>query len=196
MSDEPKGPSGLFSIPENVMTQKQPAKPSPAKEGKIIVFGLDSNWRPHAAWFPHNQGDQARTAAKQLRLNAIEVTNGIAADLVAKLPAGQIHAAGPAMVPPVREDLYEKVVATINLRGEAGQESGKPAAIDFPSTYWDAIKPGHVVLAQESLIGGWYEAVVVGRTGDKVTLRSRDYPGYPHFTVPVTAVALLNPTAS
>ena len=49
---------------------------------------------------------------------------------------------------------------------------------------------------QESLIGGWYELVVVGRTADKLTLRSRDYPGYPKFTVPVLTVALLNPTAS
>ena len=95
------------------------------------MFGLDSNWRPHAAWFPHTQADQARTAAKQLRLNVIEVANGTAADLVAKLPAGQIHAAGPAMVPPIREDLYEKVVATINPRGEAGQEPGDPIVTDF-----------------------------------------------------------------
>ena len=92
------------------------------------MFGLDSNWRPHAAWFPKAKADPARTAAKQLRLNVIEVTNGTAADLIAKLPAGQIHAAGPAMVPPVREDLYEKVVTTINPRGEAGKESGRANA--------------------------------------------------------------------
>ncbi len=100
------------------------------------------------------------------------------------------------MVPPVREDLYETVVATINPHGEAGQTPGEPNPIDFPSTYWDAIKPGHVVLAQDSLIEGWYEAIVVGRKGDKVTLRSRDYPGFPNFTVPVTAVALVSPAAS
>jgi hypothetical protein len=55
---------------------------------------------------------------------------------------------------------------------------------------------GLIVLAQDSLIDGWYEAIVVGRTGDKVTLRSRDYPGYPNFAVPVTAVALVGPAAS
>jgi hypothetical protein len=177
------------------MTQKSGTKPNSAAAGKVVVFGLDSNWRPHAAWFPHTLADQARTAAKQLRLNVIEVANGTAADLVAKLPAGQIHAAGPAMVPPVREDLYEKIVATINLRGEAGQDPGAPIVTDLPET-WAAIKPGHVVLAQDSLIQGWYEAIVVGRTGDKLTLRSRDYPGFPNFTVPVKAVALVGPAAS
>jgi hypothetical protein len=84
------------------MTQKQPAKPSSEPSGKLIVFGLDSSWRPHAAWFPKAKADPARAAARQLRLNVIEVTNGTAADLIAKLPAGQIHAAGPAMVPPAR----------------------------------------------------------------------------------------------
>ena len=177
------------------MTQKSGTKASAAAAGKVVVFGLDSNWRPHAAWFPHTQADQARTAAKQLRLNVIEVSNGIAADLVAKLPAGQIHAAGPAMVPPIREDLYETIVATINPHGEAGKESGEPTVTDLPET-WATIKPGHLVLAQDSLIQGWYEAIVVGRTGDKVTLRSRDYPGFPNFTVPVKAVALIGPATS
>jgi hypothetical protein len=178
------------------MTQKSVANPSSAAPGKVVVFGLDSNWRPHAASFPHTQAEPARAAAKQLRLNVIEVPNGTTADLIAKLPAGQIHAAGPAMVPPVREDLYEKIVSTINPRGEAGQEPGDPSPADFPRTYWDAITPGQLVLAQDSLIGGWYEAIVVGRTGDKLTLRSRDYPGYSKFTVPVTTVGLVNPTNS
>jgi len=177
------------------MTQKSGTKPNAAAAGKVVVFGLDSNWRPHAAWFSHTQADQARGAAKQLRLNVIVVANGTAAELVTKLPAGQIHAAGPAMVPPVREDLYEKVVATINPHGEAGQDPGAPVVTDLPET-WAAIKPGHLVLAQDSLVCGWYEAIVVGRTGDKVTLRSRDYPGFPNFTVPVKAVALVGPVAS
>ena len=178
------------------MTQKSAAKRNPEPSAKVVVFGLDSNWRPHAAWFPHAQAEPARAAAKQLRLNVIEVTNGTGADLVGKLPAGQIHATGPGIVPPIKEDLYENLVATINPRGEAGQDPGDPNGIDFPSTYWHAIKPGNVVLAQESLIGGWYEAVVVGRSGDKVTLRARDYPNYPKFTVPVMAVALMAPVGS
>jgi hypothetical protein len=177
------------------MTQKSVAAPTVVVSGKVVVFGLDSNWRPHAAWFPPTQTDQARAAAKQLRLNMIEVTNGTAADLVAKLPAGQIHAAGPAMVPPIREDLYERIIATFNPRGEAGKEPDAPILTDLPET-WAAIKPGHLVLAQDSLIDGWYEAIVVGRTGDKLTLRWRDYPGHPKFSVRATAVALVSPAAS
>ena len=177
------------------MTQKSGAMPNSNSSTKVVVFGLDSEWRPRAAWFPNTQADTARAAAKQLRLNIIEVTNSTPADLVAKLPPGQIHAAGPAMVPPVREDLYEKLVATINPRGEAGKEPGEPVATDFPAS-WDAIKPGHVVLTQDGLIDGWYEAIVVGRMGDRLTLRWRDYPGWPKVNVRTTAVALLNPVGS
>ena len=176
------------------MTEKPSAKPSSDASAKLVVFGVDNDGRPHAAWFPKGQADPARAAAKQLRLNLIEVTNGPAADLVGKLPPGRIHATGPGLVPPVREDLYEKLVATINPRGEAGREPGEPIGTDFPAS-WDTIKPGHLVLYQESLAEGWWEAIVVGRTGDKVTLRPRDYPGYPNFTMRVTEVALLNPKA-
>jgi hypothetical protein len=106
------------------MTQKSVTNPSAATAAKVVVFGVCNDDRPHAAWFPHTQAEPARAAAKQLRLNVIEVTNGTAADLIAKLPAGQIHAAGPAMVPPVREELYEQVVATINPRGKPGRNRG------------------------------------------------------------------------
>lgn len=177
------------------MTQKSVAKTSPTPSAKLVVFGLDSQWRPHAAWFPHSQAEAARTAAKQLRLNVTEVTNGTAADIVAKLPTGQIHATGPSMVPAVHPEVYEKLVATLNPRGEAGKEPGDPTLADLPES-WSAIKPGHLILAQDSLVDGWYEAIVVSRAGDKITYRWRDYPGHPKVTVKATAVALVCPTAS
>ena len=176
--------------------QKSVAKGKSEPDTKVVVFGVDGkNWRPHAAWFPQTEAGQAHAAAKQLRFNVIDVANGHAADVVGKLPAGQINAAGPGVVPPIREDLYEKIVATINSRGEAGQEPGEPIVTQLPET-WAAIKPGHLVLIQDSLIGGWYEAIVVGRTGDKLTLRWRDYPGWPKVNVRASAVALVSSVGS
>jgi hypothetical protein len=177
------------------MPQKSVQKPNGDAAAKVVVFGFGSDDRPHAAWFPQDQADQARTAAKQLRLNVIDVTNGTAADLLGKVPAGQIHAPGPGMVPPVREDLYEKLVTTLNPRGEAGLEPGEKGVTDMP-TSWDAIKPGHLVLFHESLSDGWWEAIVVSRSGDKATLRYRDFPSYSKFTARVADVALLNPAAT
>jgi len=175
------------------MTQ-QATKPSSDPSAKVVVFGVDNECRPHAAWFPKAEADRARTAAKQLRLNVIQV-NGAATDLVAKLPPGRINMSGPSMVPTVREDLYEKLVGTINPNGEAGKEPGEPTASDCPSS-WDAIKPGQVVLIHDSLVEGWWAGIVTARAGDKLTVRWRDYPGYPKETVPVTAVALVHPKAA
>ncbi|MGC2825618.1 MAG: hypothetical protein WA322_15485 [Pseudolabrys sp.] len=90
---------------------------------------------------------------------------------------------------------YEKVVATLNPRGEAGREPGETVVTDMP-TSWDAIKPGHLVLFHECLADGWWEAIVVNRSGDKVTLRCRDFPGYGKFTMRVTDIALVNPARS
>ena len=78
------------------MTQKSVGKLGANGTGKVFVFGVDDDYKPHAAWFPKAQGEAARAAAKQLRLNAIEVDNGTAADLVTKVPAGRIHQTGPA----------------------------------------------------------------------------------------------------
>jgi hypothetical protein len=125
------------------MPQKSLAKANSEGAAKVIVFGVDNvDWLPRAAWFPKSQADAARAAAKQLHLNVVEVTNGIAADLAAKIPEGRVHMRGPGAVPTIREDLYEKVVATINGSG--------PAATDT----WDAIKTGHLVIAHESLRDG------------------------------------------
>ena len=177
------------------MSQKSGQKASGTAAAKVVLFGFGNGERPRAAWFPHAQAEPARAAANQLRLNVITVTNGHAADLVGKLPPGQIHAPGPAMVPPVRDDLYEKVVTTLNPRGEAGRAPADPVVTDMP-TSWDAIKPGHLVLFHEGLGDGWWEAIVVDRSADKVTLRCRDFPGYGKFTVLITDIALINPKAS
>jgi hypothetical protein len=40
------------------------------------------------------------------------------------------------------------------------------------------VAPGHVVLARETLECGWWEAVVIERNGDLVTVRYRDYPDF------------------
>jgi len=160
---------------------------------KLVVFGVDDECRPHAAWFPKTKAEPARAAAKQLGFNVSEVSNGVASDLIPKLSEGRIHTAGANAIPEIREDVYAKVVSALNAKGEAGQDRATPVVSERPASF-DAIKPGHVLLAQESLVLGWWEAVVLSRSGDKLTLRWRDYPKQAAVTVPLSAVALLNPS--
>src|SRR5258705_175886 len=97
---------------------------------------------------------------------------------------------GSGFVPYIRQDLYDMLVEAAGSDGQA--PTWPPAADSAPRTF-DEIAPGHLVIAQEDLETGWWEAVVFARDGDMLTLRYRDYPRLPKFTRHWTAVALLSP---
>jgi len=65
------------------------------------------------------------------------------------------------------------------------------ATPSLPKT-WADIKPGSLVIAQENVAEGWWEAVVVDVVGDKLTLRWRDYPKFGPFVRSANQVALLH----
>ncbi len=62
--------------------------------------------------------------------------------------------------------MYIDLVGAI-MGDETPAAHANPTARDLPGT-WDDVAPGHVVLAREILECGWWEAVVVERTGDLV----------------------------
>ena len=98
--------------------------------------------------------------------------------------------------------LYGKLVEQLKLAGqpvpgEADQPNGdRPAAAQaapgLPTT-WDDIAVGHLVIAQEAEMSGWWEAIVLARDGDMLTLKWRDYPAQPNVLRHAGAVALLKP---
>jgi hypothetical protein len=97
---------------------------------------------------------------------------------------GRIYETGNGSVPKVAQELYDQVIAL------AGGEIG-PISPTLPKS-WAELAPGHVVLAQDTIEDGWFEAVVIKRDGDTLTVKWRDYPSVPEFERPVTAIALLN----
>jgi hypothetical protein len=160
----------------------------------MILFGTDESKRPRAARFvvDDNLGLLA-AAADSLNLIICEVKTAKLADLAEKLPVGKVHAAGPALVPYIRQDLYDKVVEAAGTDAVAPGEL--PKAASAPRTF-DEIEPGHLVIAQEDLETGWWEAIVLETEADTLTLRYRDYPRLPKFQRARTAVALLSPPAA
>jgi hypothetical protein len=101
-------------------------------------------------------------------------------------------------VPNIRQSLYSEIIATLVGEPEVaaiGKDQDElPVATGLPRT-WDEIAPGHLVIAQEALDYGWWEAIVLGRNGDMFTLRFRDYPKLPKFARHRTAIALMSPPA-
>jgi hypothetical protein len=174
---------------DTIMTTKAHHSTSATRcPSPLVLFGIDSRGKPKAARFGKNAATLALKAATQLQLRTIAGDDPKIADIAARLPVGRVHATGKAFVPFVRRDLYDKLLAAAgNGNGSSpvrltGTHAGGAATASPPSgnpnlpRSWDQIALGDLVVAQESLEDGWYEAIVIEVNGDMLTLRWRDYP--------------------
>jgi hypothetical protein len=110
---------------------------------------------------------------------------------------GRLYATGRGFVPNIRQSLYSDLVVALGLEPQAalsknGDKDSLPAARGLPRS-WNEIAAGHLVIAQESLEYGWWEAIVLERKGDTFTLQYRDYPHLPKFVRHRSGIALMCP---
>jgi hypothetical protein len=174
-----------------------------------FVFGLEKG-KPIGARFPSSE-IRIYEIAKAKGLELHEAYSQEWAALGMQLPAGRIYARGKLFIPPIKQALYEQLTAAIAARKEGDESSqaertaaasatheskgGRPQlGTGFPRNR-DEIAPGHLVLAQESLPEGWWEAVVVARDDEVLTLRYRDYPKADQIKRTIWSVALLHGAA-
>jgi hypothetical protein len=161
------------------------AKCSPSP---LVLFGIDSRGKPKGARFGREHASLAIRAATQLQLNVLASTDPSVAEIAAQLPVGRVHATGRTFVPFIRRDLYDRLVAAApngNLHqpptppasGASGGAASRPpgSSPNLPRN-WHEVGLGDLVVAQESLEDGWYEAIVIEVNGEMLTLRWRDYP--------------------
>jgi hypothetical protein len=170
------------------MSKKAARAPDVAEAKTAIVLGLDENGKPHAARFTGANLALVAKAAEALGLQLVEVTAKEHAELVGRLPLGRLYSNGRGFVPNVRQDLYIKLTSALGLSLTAEK---REAAV-LPRS-WDEITVGSLVIAPDNPIGwGYFEAVVLERNGDMLTLRWRGHPKEPIVTRHVASVALLN----
>jgi hypothetical protein len=166
----------------------------------LLVLGFDEQQKPCGARFVDAKPDLVAKAAQLMGLKLYKPTSREAAELAKKLPVGELYATGRAFVPHVRQSLYSDVIVALAAEpqqaavGPDDDKASTPVARGLPRT-WDEIAPGHLVIAQESLAYGWWEAIVLDRKDDMLTLRFRDYPRLPRFFRHRTAVALMSPAS-
>jgi hypothetical protein len=163
----------------------------------LIVLGFDEQQKPRGAKFVDAKPDLVTKAADLMGLKVYEATAEEVAELAKKLPLGRLYANGRGFVPNIRQLLYSDLVVALALEGQAalsknGDNDSLPAARGLPSS-WDEIAAGHLVIAQESLEYGWWEAIVLERKGDSFTLQYRDYPHLPKFVRHRSGIALMSP---
>jgi hypothetical protein len=168
-----------------------PAQP-PTKS--YILLGADEYAKPRAARFTGEDPALLAKAAEAMHLRLVEITEPEVAEIAALLPAGRLHANGKGLVPYVKGDVYTELMYTA-LSPKPPQINADPLPQDLPRS-WDDLAPGHLVIAKESLELGWWEAVVVERTGDLVTIKYRDYPQYPPLVRHRSVIALIGAAAA
>ena len=172
-------------------TKAKAAAKQSAPSAPLIVLGYDENHKPQAAQFPAADADLVAKAAQLMDLKVYEAATEDLAALAKKLPVGRLYGNGRGFVPNIRQSLYSEIIVALAVEPQADEP---PIATGLPRT-WDEIAPGHLVIAQETLEYGWWEAIVIARTGDMFTLRFRDYPKLPKFVRHRNAIALMSPPA-
>jgi hypothetical protein len=176
---------------------KSSAVPATAASPTLIVLGFDEQQKPRGARFVDARLDLVTKAADAMGFKVYEASSEDVAEAAKKLPLGRLYANGRGFVPNVRQDLYSDLVVALALEGQAalsknGDNDGLPAARGLPRS-WDEIGPGHLVIAQESLEYGWWEAIVIDRQGDTFIIQYRDYPHLPKFVRHRSGIAMMSP---
>jgi hypothetical protein len=167
----------------------------------LLVLGFDEQQKPCGARFVDAKPDLVAKAAQLMGLKVYKTSSPDVAEVAKKLPLGQLYATGRAFVPNIRQALYSDVLVALAAEpqqaaiGPDDDKASTPVARGLPGS-WDEIAPGHLVIAQESLANGWWEAIVLDRKDDMLTLRFRDYPRLPRFFRHRTAVALVSPASA
>jgi hypothetical protein len=194
------------------MTKKVETKAATSLASPVFAFGKDENGKPHGARFSQALTDDLINATLRMNCRVIQNHSAALTALGMKLPAGRIYASGKAFIPNIRRDLYDKLEAArqlppevvegltpVHLFGEpstAGGSTDNANAVSMtpglPKT-WDAIAAGSLVLVLDEPFEGYWEAIVIGREEEIVTLRYRDYPKVPAFQRNIATIALLNP---
>jgi hypothetical protein len=192
-----KSKSSTKAAVSKASVSKSSATPTAPSNAPLIVLGFDEQQKPRGARFVGAKPDLVTKAADLMDLKVYQATAPDVADIAKKLPIGRLYANGRGFVPNIRQDLYSEVLVTLAVEPQAAlspenDKDSLPAARGLPLT-WDEIAPGHLVIAQESLENGWWEAIVIDRKDDVFKLRFRDYPKLPKFFRHRSAIALMNP---
>src|ERR1700730_6523092 len=90
--------------------QKKGRARATEKYRTLILFGMDANKKPRAAWFTGDELGLLVKAADAMDLIMCDVKTPKLAELARKLPAGRLGASGTSFVPFVRQDLYDQLV--------------------------------------------------------------------------------------
>jgi hypothetical protein len=180
-----------------------------AERPALVVFGRDETNKPHASSFAPEEVDRATRAAALMGMRVMPINTDARRALAIRVPKGKVFASGKGFVPFVKAALFAELEGA--CRAESASEGDAPidppAAPDAKASAstrkgtpvpqpkdWSEIGVGAIVLtlsAPENC--EWYEAVVTGIRGDRVTLRFADFPDRPPVQRQRKELGLMHP---
>ena len=177
-----------------------PKRPTPSATASVIVFGLDKAKKQRAGLFSKEQLELVTKAASAHGYSLLNIDDELRKRFVSKLKTGNVHTAGDDLIPIVGRQIYAQIetAADVNVASTKNGKNKGALGIEYrgiPRTF-EEIDAGHLVLAQESLKDGWFEAIVIARDGDRFKVRWRDFSRYAAFERPVIAIGLPCPIPS
>jgi hypothetical protein len=188
---------------------------------QLFVYGLDEAGKPKGARFSMSDMETVSPVVTALRLQFFD--GGGSEEMVnlgMKLAVGRVYARGKSFIPNIKRDLYDGILAAVALqkaeldRSQAERTAAAAAARDVAKSSeqvpayvptvlpplasglpqnWESIAAGNLVLADEGPGEGYWQAIVISRDGEILTLRYRDFPKVPKFERHVSTIALINP---
>jgi hypothetical protein len=190
-------------------------------EGFLVVLGLDSEKKPHAARFDLIDEAAVRKAASHKGFSIGRAKTKEAVELAGKLIEGRIFDSGRGLVPFVSMEVFGKLKTLLEIEAvsvpvdaaapspvapgdktpdtKTAKGASPKKAIAASVSAWDAVKPGSLVLCQDDhKVRAWWECVVVSEdkgTG-KLMVRWEKYPKLKPFVVRRQDVALIGPLAA
>lgn len=193
---------------------KKPEKLNEPGYNRLFVIGIDADGKPRGARF-QEPNDHVADAALDMGLTLILPSSDQTAELGMKLPEGRLYKTGKTFIPNISRDLFDSFAEVLAnpdestklmklgtrcisphpeyaLQGPATIAPISPTHPGLPRS-WDELDVGHMVLIHEDAESGWWEAVILKRDDEVLTLRFRDYPKQPTFLRHTSAVALVNP---
>ncbi len=194
---KPKAQAASRSSTNNHATKKSKAEDNDETIAKFLyVFGAPDGGKPRGARFLTSQHSQIVDAVNELKLAMCSDTSPRLSELGQKLPQGRVYARGKAFIPFIKKELLDQLrdAQYGPMTAQAGEEIPKEQVIlpDGPMT-WDEVAVGHIVIGHDSYLDGWWEAEIVERVHDQVTLKWCDYPDEGLAKRHITAVALRHP---
>ena len=188
---------------------------------QLFVYGLDEAGKPKGARFPATEREAVLPVVTAQKLLFFD--GGGSEEMVKlgmKLAVGRIYARGKSFIPNIKRDLYDGILAAFASdkpehdrsqsqrtdAAAAARETTKsseqvPAYVPtvlppLPSGLpqnWESIAVGNMVLIGAGPGEGWWEAIVLARDGEILTLRCRDFPKEPIYQRHISTIALINP---